>query len=74
MVEFNFSGNLTFVGDFEPLCQIETKCLGAICENVEGDLKRNQERKKTNKEEWTTSDRSRCMFVMNRSRKVAVST
>ena len=50
MVEFIFSGKLTFVGDFEPLCQIQTKRLGAICENVEGDLTRNQEREKTKKD------------------------
>ena len=50
MVTFIFSIKLTFVGDFEPLCQIQTKRLGAICENVEGDLERNQEREKTKKD------------------------
>ena len=39
IVKFIFSDKLTFVGDFEPLCQIETKRLGAICENVEGHLR-----------------------------------
>ena len=33
-----FSDNLTFVSDFEPLCQVETESLGAICENVESHL------------------------------------
>ena len=50
MVTFIFSIKLTFVSDFEPLCQIQTKRLGAICENVEGDLERNQEREKTKKD------------------------
>ena len=29
---------LTFICDFEPLCEIQTECLCAIGENMEGDL------------------------------------
>ena len=41
VVLFTFSDKLTFVSDLEPLCKIQTKRLGAIRENVEGDLKTN---------------------------------
>ena len=77
IVVFTFSDRLTFVSDFESLRKIQTKRLGAIRENVEGDLKRNSfliQKKPSSKEGWITSERSRCILVMKRSRKVAVST
>ena len=42
---YSFFVLVTFIGDLEPFRQVQTKSLGAICENVEGDLTRNQERK-----------------------------